>query len=66
MTRVSTADALARAAISLAEDRRGWPAREDWQEGPDPRQMPGLYDEDPDQDEDPDGDGEDLEWTPLR
>jgi hypothetical protein len=57
------ADSLARQAITVAGDRSAWPAREDWEEGPDPRQMPGLYD---DAAGEPEDDEDDLEWTSLR
>jgi hypothetical protein len=60
MERVPADDALSRQAVSLAEHWGEWPAREDWEEGEDPRRMPGLYDEEPEEDRD-----EDLEWTPL-
>jgi hypothetical protein len=56
-------DSLARQAITVAGDRSAWPAREDWEEGPDPRQMPGLYD---DAAGEPEDDEDDLEWTSLR
>jgi hypothetical protein len=56
-------DSLARQAITVAGDRSAWPAREDWEEGPDPRQLPGLYD---DAAGEPEDDEDDLEWTSLR
>ena len=60
MARVT--DSFAQQAITVAGDRWAWPAREDWEEGPDPRRMPGLYD---DGDGEPGGDEDDLEWTSL-
>ncbi len=58
-------DRLAERAITLAEYRLGWPGRDEWEEGDDPRRVIGLYDDpetaDPDED-----DGDDLEWAPLR
>ncbi|HLU74708.1 MAG TPA: hypothetical protein VKZ82_21195 [Nonomuraea sp.] len=65
MARASSDDAFGRAAVSTAEYRQGWPAREDWEEGPDPRRFPGLYD-DEGSDPNAEGDEDDLEWTSLR
>lgn len=65
MTRTSSDNALGRAAISLAERREYWPGRDSWEEGPDPRRFPGLYD-DGDGESDSEGDEGELEWTSLR
>lgn len=42
---VSCDDPAARTALSLATDRTAWPARADWEEGPDALRDPWLYDE---------------------
>jgi hypothetical protein len=65
MARASSDNALGRAAISLAERREYWPGRDGWEEGPDPRRFPGLYD-DGDGEPDSEGDEGELEWTSLR
>ncbi|MFE3786037.1 hypothetical protein ACFXPA_48575 [Amycolatopsis sp. NPDC059090] len=53
MARTCADDALGRAAVGLAEQRQHWPDRHDWQEGPDPRRHPGLYDEPDDESDEP-------------
>jgi hypothetical protein len=63
--RACSDDALGRAAVVAAEHREDWPAREDWEQGDDPRRFPGVYD-DEDGDPDAEGDEDDLEWTSLR
>ncbi len=67
--RVSHDDPDARAALSLAADRTAWPARDDWEEGPDALRDPWLYDEgDTDDEDDPADDLEPLDddTTPDR
>ncbi|MEV4417854.1 hypothetical protein [Catellatospora sp. NPDC049609] len=53
-----------RGAVSVAEDRHRWPAKEypAWDDGPDPRRYPDLYADD--EGEDP-FDGDDDELEPL-
>ncbi|GAA3137126.1 hypothetical protein JOF29_000046 [Kribbella aluminosa] len=47
---VRVEDDLADQAIRVAGDRSDWPERDVWEEGTDPRRMPGLYDDYPEDD----------------
>jgi len=55
-----------RGAVSVAEDRHRWPAKEypAWDDGPDPRRYPDLYDND--DEEDPFADDDDGDLEPLQ
>jgi hypothetical protein len=54
MERVSADELAGRQALAAADDRNAWPARADWEEGPDARRDPWLY-EDGDLDEGDEG-----------
>lgn len=58
--RVDYDDPAAHTALSLANDRSAWPARDAWEEGPDALDDPWLYD-DGDTEEDDDTTDDDLE-----
>jgi len=66
MHRVSPDEQHARTAVSLAADRAGWPARADWEEGPDALRDPWLYEAgDIDGEDDAAADTEDDDLEPL-
>lgn len=58
-------DAWAQKAVRCAEHRHEWPPACDWDLGPDPRTMPGLYDESRFDDDDGQPTQE-FSWRPLR
>jgi hypothetical protein len=61
MQRVSHDTQDARTALSVATDRAGWPARNDWEEGPDALRDPWLYEAGDIDDEDDTTADDDLE-----
>jgi hypothetical protein len=58
-------DPWARKAVHCAEHREEWPAAREWEYGPDPRTMPGLYD-DARFDDDDEQPTQEFSWRPLR
>jgi hypothetical protein len=58
MQRLSVEEADSRQAFSVAADHTQWPARPDWEEGPDALRDPWLYDDGDLQADDPEDDGE--------
>lgn len=59
------ADLWARKAVHRAERRHEWPATRQWEQGPDPRLMPGLYDK-TGFDDDDDQPTQEFSWRPRR
>lgn len=60
---VSVDEYYSRQALPVAADLAGWPAREDWEEGPDALRDPWLYEDGDLGEDDLEGEGEELGGT---
>ena len=60
-----SADPWAQQAVHRSEHRHEWPAALHWEQGPDPRLVPGLYDRARFDDED-DQPTQEFSWRPRR